>query len=122
MKIISSGIIPLNSEHPEENNTEGNNQKEKPQSPMQTAPKNNILESPGNSLEKIKKKVNEEKKSLNVIQEKKDTQKEKLMNIYSERKTLQKLLFVIKDRLKELDNEEKVIKENMEAKKKKEKK
>ena len=44
------------------------------------------------------------------------------MNIYSERKTLQKLLFVIKDRLKELDNEEKEIKENMEAKKKKEKK
>ena len=44
------------------------------------------------------------------------------MNIYSERKTLQKLLFVIKDRLKELDNEEKEIKENMEAKNKKEKK
>ena len=44
------------------------------------------------------------------------------MNIYSERKTLQKLLFVIKDRLKELDNKEKEIKENMEAKKKKEKK
>ena len=44
------------------------------------------------------------------------------MNIYSERKTLQKLLFEIKDRLKELDNEEKEIKENMEAKNKKEKK
>ena len=53
VKIISSGIIPLNSEQPEENNTEGNNQKEKPQSPMQTARKNNIPESPGNSLEKI---------------------------------------------------------------------